>query len=225
MVKVNKPRREQLILRHVSDADGDWLVEVGQEGARRWQPVVEENTLTLTSITALSGNHFGSDTSCADIEPTRSFSLSGITQAADTANKVYGIDISESDPEYLIAQRVDNNIGIDLISRAPQEFYEGGLKAPYASEIFVSTDGWYYGDTESIQLLFDVPDVAITELFEAVQKASLEKLMITVKCSRWIPRHGLDAAGRSADQTPSVIYGYRGTAHIRGWEVLTRVGE
>ena len=162
MAKHGTTPREELVLRHIADSDGDWLVEVGEDNPRRWQSVVEGRTLTLTTVRAFVERSFvsgdpikGADAS-VNSEPAQALTLTGVSQQADDGAEVYGIDISEDDAEYLIAQRVDSNIGIDLIGRTPEAFQEDSPKSPYTSEVFVSTDGWYYGDAESVQLLFDV---------------------------------------------------------------------
>ncbi|MEX0373757.1 hypothetical protein [Spiribacter pallidus] len=182
--------REQLVLRHRADSDGDWLVEVGKNNPRRWQSVVEDITLTLTSVRAFVERSFvsgdpiaGADTS-VDADFGDALTLSGVSQQADDGTQVYGIDISEDDAEYLIAQRVDSNIGIDLIGRTPEAFQEDSPKSPYISEVFVSTDGWYYGDAESVQLLFDVPEADLRQLYDVFGDGKTERLELQISLKR-----------------------------------------
>jgi len=228
MAEQGTATREQLVLRHIADSDGDWLVEVGEDNPRRWQSVAEDRTLTLTSVTAFVGRSFvsgdpikGADAS-GDAEPAHALTLTGVSQQADDGAEVYGIDISEADAEHLIAQRVDSNIGIALIGRPPEAFQEDSPKSPYTSEVFVSTDGWYYGDAESVQLLFDIPARDLQELYKAVSGGHLEQLRLTVSVLRWVY---VDLAVPNKEVTPArcpVLYGYIGDARLLGWESQSR---
>lgn len=226
MANQNSTPREQLVLRHIADDDEDWLVEVGEDNPRRWQSVVEDITLTLTSVRAfversfVSGDPIGGADTSVDADFGDALTLSGVSQQADDGTQVYGIDISEDDAEHIIAQRVDSNIGIDLIGRTPEAFQEDSPKSPYTSEVFVSTDGWYYGDAESVQLLFDVPEADLRELYDTLGDGRMERLELQISLKRWVP--SWMAAGRPiADrQKEPAIYGYGGHAQLKDWRAV-----
>ena len=221
--------REQLVLRHIADSDGDWLVEVGEDNPRRWQSVVEDITLTLTSVRALVERSFvsgdpieGADAS-VDTEPAQALTLTGVSQQADDGPQVYGIDISEADAEHLIAQRVDSNIGINLIGRAPEAFQEDSPKSPYTSEVFVSTDGWYYGDAVCIQLLFDIPETDLRRLYDDLRGGDLEALALVVDLQRWNLADVTVGPVTPDQEISPIIYGYGTNARLKEWTAVNRL--
>ena len=229
MADDNGTPREQLVLKHISNKDGDLLVEVGKDNPRHWHSVVEEKTLTLTSVKAFVERSFSED-GCIDEdggildeESTPSITLTGVHQQLDCGHKVYAIDISEDDVGSLIAQRVDNNIGIDLTGRRPEQFYVGSLKTPYTSEVFVSTDGWYYGDAECIQLLFDVPEGAVRELRDILLSEDVKRLDLQVSLKRWVPVRTAMEGDADEGHRASIIYGYGGYARLMDWTANTRL--
>jgi len=219
---------EQLVVRHIADRDGDWLVEVGEDNPRRWQSVVEEMTLSLSSVRGLFGRAFrkrepleGGETS-AVVDSLPSLTVDGVSKDTGCTGVAYGIDVSEGDPDHLIAQRVDEAIGIDLISRSPEAFYENGLRVPYASEVFVCTDGWYYGDAESVRLLFDIPEADLWGLYDNLRGGDAEKLDLTVSLRRWMPTETNTRQQDSERPVTPIVYGYGGHARLKEWTVVSR---
>ena len=221
--------REQLILRHSLDSDGDWLIEAGGNSHRRWYSSVEQRTLTLGSVKAFLGQTpppremlGGADTGVSECSPYP-LTLSGVSQQDRGGVAVYGIDVSQADPDKLIAKRIDESIGVDLISRAPEAFDVAGLKIPYGSEVFVSTDGWPYGDAESVQLLFDVPEADLRELFGVLAGGSVASLDLRVSLQIWLPSQEKTGVSDVNILNVPVIYGYGGHARLTDWTVTARV--
>ena len=130
MVEEQKTPREQIVVQHVPDQDGDWLVEVGVKTPRVWQSTVEQMTLSLYSVTAFVGRSLDGSTCCGhgqngvDEDGSLSLSLTGVSTRSEAEPVAYGIDVSEDDAECLIAQRVDRDIGVDLISRSDGAFQQ-----------------------------------------------------------------------------------------------------
>jgi hypothetical protein len=219
--------RDQLILRHIAGSAGDWLVEIGVDNPRRWQSAVEEMTLSLTSVRAVISRSLGQrkPLECSDggveEKSAASFTLVGVSQSRGYEDAAYGIDVSEGDPDYLIAQRVDGDIGVDLISRSPEVLQGNGLLVPFASEVFVSTDGWYYGDAESVRLLFDIPEADLWELHDNLRGGQTGRLDLTVSLRRWIPTEANPGQQVSERRVTPIIYGYGGYARLTKWTVVS----
>ena len=229
MIEQRTTPREQLILRHISNSDGDYLIDAAGDNPRRWHSVVEDKVLTLTSVKAFVGRSFSQREMLVDADAgvsrdsPYSLTLTGVAQQDLNGAEMYGIDVSEGDAGQLIAQRVDENIGIDLISRPPQAFDEGGLQIPYTSEVFVSTDGWYYGDAESVQLLFDIPETDLQELYDALAGADAQSLDLSVSLQMWVPFWtNIQGAHAGRPEAP-VICGYGGHARLTDWTATTRL--
>ena len=229
MHEKSRAPREQVILRHLSVDDEDRLVEVGVDKPRCWRPAVEEVTLSLSAVAAFIGsrpqavNRLRGDANCTTADSFPSLTLSGVADNREQKDPVYGIDISEGDSDQIVATRVEGSIGVDLISRTLHACHQNPVVVPYASEVFVSTDGWYYGDAECIQLLFDIPEPDLRRLYDDLRGGDLEALALVVDLQRW---NLADVTTRPAapDQEVSpIIYGYGTNARLKEWTAVNRL--
>ena len=220
--------REELVLRHDTDASGDWLTEVYQPHPRVWRLTSEKETLVIGDLSlaarkAVADCCVVDDGIQSDADAGDSYSITGVA-GRSVREAAYGIDVSEGASSGIVAQRVSRDIGIDLSDKFLSAVQQGGLASHFTSRVFVSTDGWYYQDTENVQLLFDVPKSDLEDLYQWVCKGCFHFLRLEISIDRWVltDSGGLDR--RTRQQPPPTIYGHRGTARIHGWEVHTHAG-
>ena len=229
MHEKSRTPREQVILRHLSVDDEDRLVEVGVDKPRCWRPAVEEVTLSLSAVAAFIGswpqmvNRFRDDVTRTVADSLPSLTLSGVAEKNGQNDSVYGIDISEGDSDQIVATRVEGSIGVDLISRTLQACHQNPLVVPYASEVFVSTDGWYYGDAECIQLLFDIPETDLRRLYDDLRGGDLEALALVVDLQRWNLADVTVGPVTPDQEISPIIYGYGTNARLKEWTAVNRL--